>query len=154
MIATYLLDEISDEIAGIVSLEGNLKIEDCGKSIEFSKLDEKAAYECYQSLLVELKDLDKNRYQSVKNSGFQTIYKSSKSIVEYSLLGELLKLFEGIDVPKLLVIGEESNFQSRPSAKSIEVMTIPGASHFLIQEQPEKIEKLLSEFISLKAKAA
>lgn len=65
------------------------------------------------------------------------------------------KLFEPIAVPTLLVWGEEDDFlektvtvNTHEYVKDLRIRFLPGASHWVQQERPEEVNKLIEAFVT------
>ncbi len=65
------------------------------------------------------------------------------------------KLFEPIAVPTLLVWGEEDDFlektvtvNTHEYVKDLRIRFLPGASHWVQQERPEEVNKLIQAFVT------
>ncbi len=117
---TILVDKL-EPVEKLVSLEGNLVEADCGESVKTTRM----AFDNFK----------KNYLRT--NASALAFYKTSQSIVEWSRSKRLLEIFETCPKPKLLVLGAESDFVSRPKSKYVSVTEIPKAGHFLLRDQPE-----------------
>lgn len=130
MLATMLLDKIPT-IDKLVSLEGNLIEEDCGESLTISR----KSFEEFE------------KYHLSENTPAHAFHRTCLAIVKWSRSGQLLQSFNTSSKPKLLVIGSDSKFASRPDSKGTVIKTIPKAGHFLLQDQPDLTIKAITDFL-------
>ena len=147
MVATLALEELAHaegaiEVKGLVSLEGNLRLADCGKSAEIAELprDEFLAQFAQMAAAIEAEGgSGVARARWIRQTSPIAFYKSAKSIVEWSRSGKLFSIFESHPTPKLLVKGAASSFRSNPKGPFTQVVEIPQASHFLLFDSPEAV---------------
>jgi pimeloyl-ACP methyl ester carboxylesterase len=153
MIGTLLLKFAPHKIKGLISIEGNLSFEDCGLSAEVDRLSTDQASQQFLSILEKLERgsrYEKQRALWIRRNGFETFYLSSKQIVRYCRNQELLNIFLNEAIARKLIIGEKSQFHSRPIGENLEIEILPDTSHFMIQEKPELTYNSVWKFITNK----
>lgn len=152
MIGTMLFRHPTLLPTTLISLEGNLALADCGKSLEVAKLTEEEFYEIEYpklkaSLAASSEPSSKLRFQALSKIPDFVFLRTSKSIVEYSKSEELLKLFLQGEIPTLLILGENGTFSSRPSSAYIQTVNVSDAGHFMIIDNPKETLDLISNFL-------
>lgn len=139
MIGTQLLYSSKVRVDCLISLEGNLNLEDCGSSREICALSESTFLEDYLPEMI-LKLSIKNtpsaasRLLALQAAAPQAIYLSSRSIVQESQSGSLLRAFTSSSCPKTLMIGSRSAFTSRGPFANAKVVEVPESGHFLLHD--------------------
>ena len=154
MISTYLANNKDLNVFALISLEGNLTTGDCGESRNVSKLSFSDFKPYYKELISKL-DKSKNSVEQYRADVLKKIpdhvfYKSSKTIVEWSSTSNLYKIFTNLKIPKLLVIGSDSDYQTKPDDEHTTIKTINNTGHFMLLEKPQdSFEKVVQFLTSL-----
>lgn len=156
MISTYLSNQRDLNVLALISLEGNLTKGDCGESMNVSNLSFSDFKPYYNELISKLDNTKKFAEQfragALKKIPDHIFYKSSKTIVDWSIKSNLCELFTNLKIPKLLVIGSESGYKTKPDDEATTIKIIQNAGHFMLLEKPEdSSEKILKFLVSLPA---
>lgn len=156
MISTYLSNQSDLNVLALISLEGNLTKGDCGESMNVSNLSFSDFKPYYNELISKLDNTKKFAEQfragALKKIPDHIFYKSSKTIVDWSIKSILYELFTNLKIPKLLVIGSESGYKTKPDDEATTIKIIQNAGHFMLLEKPEdSSEKILEFLVSLPA---
>jgi pimeloyl-ACP methyl ester carboxylesterase len=156
MISTYLSNQRDLNVLALISLEGNLTKGDCGESMNVSNLSFSDFKPYYNELISKLDNTKKFAEQfragALKKIPDHIFYKSSKTIVDWSIKSNLYELFTNLKIPKLLVIGSESGYKTKPDDEATTIKIIQNAGHFMLLEKPEdSSEKILEFLVSLPA---
>lgn len=156
MISTYLSNQSDLNLLALISLEGNLTRGDCGESMNVANLSFSDFQPYYNELISKLDNTKKFseqfRAKALKKIPNHVFHKSSKTIVEWSTTSNLYEIFTNIKIPKLLVIGSESGYQTKPDDEATTIKIIRNAGHFMLLEKPEdSSEKILEFLVSLPA---
>ena len=157
MISTYLSNQSDLNVLALISLEGNLTKGDCGESMNVSNLSFSDFKPYYNELISKLDNrktfAEQFRADALKKIPDHIFYKSSKTIVEWSITSNLYELFTNLKIPKLLVIGAKSGYQTKPDDEYTTLKIIHNASHFMLLEKSEdSSEKVLEFLVSLSSK--
>jgi pimeloyl-ACP methyl ester carboxylesterase len=157
MISTYLSNQSDLNVLALISLEGNLTKGDCGESMNVSNLTFSDFKPYYNELISKLDNrktfAEQFRADALKKIPDHIFYKSSKTIVEWSITSNLYELFTNLKIPKLLVIGSKSGYQTKPDDEYTTLKIIHNASHFMLLEKSEdSSEKVLEFLVSLSSK--
>jgi pimeloyl-ACP methyl ester carboxylesterase len=156
MISTYLSNQRDLNVLALISLEGNLTKGDCGESMNVSNLSFSDFKPYYNELISKLDNTKKFAEQfragALKKIPDHIFYKSSKTIVDWSIKSNLYELFTNLKIPKLLVIGSESGYKTKPDDEATTIKIIQNAGHFMLLEKSEdSSEKILEFLVSLPA---
>ncbi len=152
MIGTLLLSPLQDITESFVNMEGNLVSSDCGLSKEVSQ----HPYSIFQSdEFAQIKNGLKHspargsadRARWVDEIPDFAFYKACQSIVEWSAKRKILDLFEGAHCRKLFVYGAASTKKADYLPKAIERIEIPGAGHFMLQDNPAPCYRAIQNFL-------
>ncbi len=151
MISTYLSNQSDLNVSALISLEGNLTKGDCGESMNVSNLSFSDFKPYYNELISKL-DNTKNfteqfRADALKKIPDYVFYKSSKTIVDWSIKSILFTEFINNKIPKLLVICSDSGFESKTDDKHKTIKTIEKTGHFMLLEERIKTSKIIIDFI-------
>ena len=151
MVATKLLTSKKLRIRGLVSLEGNLDFQDCGSSRKSAALSELDFVNYYLPEMIErLASTDEKsasfRRRALQCANPRALYQASCSIVAESKNGELLRAFNESKIPRMLMVGERSSFATRKIEGDARVSIVPGAGHFLLQDNYYFVWSQISEF--------
>jgi len=151
MISTYLSNQSDLNVLALISLEGNLTKGDCGESLNVSKLSFSDFKPYYNDLISKLDSIptfaEQYRADALKKIPDHVFYKSSKTIVEWSMTSNLLKIFTNLNTPKLLIIGSESGYQTKPNDRHTAIKPIERTGHFMLLEEQIKTSKIIIDFI-------
>jgi pimeloyl-ACP methyl ester carboxylesterase len=152
MVATKLLNSTSLRVHALVSLEGNLTLEDCGSSREISALTEgEFRGRFLPNLKAQLEGSPERsapfRLGALRRADPTTLYEIARSIVEESRTGDLLRTLEESKVPRLLLIGDRSSFSSRKVRGGVNVVIAPGAGHFVLHDNYDFVLAQVVDFL-------
>lgn len=142
MIGTKLLENRKLEVSAFINIEGNLSLEDCGESINVSRMKYLDFLPHYTSLKSKL--LNSNTFSETFRGGSldlippEVFFKTSQSIVNWSKNNKLNEIFENSTIPRLLITGDKSNYKSNPQNATIAHASIEGGTHFMILEKPNQ----------------
>ncbi|MCP4753608.1 MAG: alpha/beta hydrolase [Proteobacteria bacterium] len=141
-----------EKIASIVNMEGNLIASDCGFASKGTSLmsfaEYKSEHEKMVKELVESNDLFGTLFLAKADAyGFHT---SAVDLVRCSESGELLEIFNSINVPKMYIHGErDRNDEVLPLlSEDIAVVEIPDAGHVMQIDNPAVFYEVLDKYIS------
>ena len=152
MISTYLSNQSDVNVLTLISLEGNLTRGDCGESMNVANLSFSDFKPYYNELISKLDNTKKLpeqfRAEALKKIPNHVFHKSSKTIVEWSLTSNLYEIFTNLEIPKLLVIGSESGYQTKPDDEYTTTKTIFDAGHFMLLEDGRKTSQIITDFLS------
>lgn len=151
MVGTLLLGQSDVKIDALISLEGNLTLDDCGFSRIVSAMSETEFPAKYLEPIASLKT-GKTKSEQIKAGWLvktlpQAFYESSQSIVDWAKNGKLLSLFESSNVPGLLIKGKKSKYSTTPSGTRLKIDTIPNAGHFMLLDQPDLTVQAIHTFL-------
>ena len=151
MISTYLSNQSDLNILALISLEGNLTKGDCGESMNVSNLSFSDFKPYYNELISKLdntkKFAEQFRAHALKKIPDYVFYKSSKTIVDWSIKSNLFTQFIKIKIPKLLIIGSDSAYQGKPDDKYTLIKTINKAGHFMLLEERIITSEIITDFL-------
>jgi pimeloyl-ACP methyl ester carboxylesterase len=150
-IGLLLAEKIGDKAASFINIEGNLISEDCGP---LSRKTIHASFDEFNSRVFnKLKSAvgssgDKNAKLWLKwcdRSDALAYYKTSKSLVDWSESGNLLKKFEALKINKAYFYGAQ-NFQMKvlDRLQSIRKISISNSGHFLMIDNPQEFYSTLA----------
>lgn len=152
MIATKLLDS-KLKIKGLISLEGNLRLADCGATKDIAVISKEAFIGSYYPGLLEKLSLCSEpsaafRLAALKKADPQALYETSCAIVAESDSERLVELLSKADCPSLLLVGSNSSFASRSTHGRGETLEIQNAGHFLIHDNYFAVATAIRTFLS------
>jgi pimeloyl-ACP methyl ester carboxylesterase len=150
MIATRLLE--SDlKIRGLVSLEGNLKLADCGSTRDIAAITEEEFTECYLPRLLDTLSRSSEpsaafRLAALQKADPHALYLTSRAIVEESKSEVLFDLLSGTESAALLLVGARSSFATKSVPGKTQTVMIPDASHFLLHDNYPAVVSAIEKF--------
>ena len=152
MVGTMMLRDIPDRVSAFCSIEGNLRLDDCGASREAVDVSqnefEKGAY---PNLMEALQNSQKAsagvRFNALAQVPAHVFYKTSRSIVAYSKDARLFDVFCKSNVCRMLLVGENGSFSSRPTGDDLQIVSISNAGHFVPLDNPAQFERTLLSFL-------
>jgi pimeloyl-ACP methyl ester carboxylesterase len=152
MIGTMLLKSWPGCL-GLVNMEGNFVLEDCGTSLPVSESSfEEFSQKMYPELLVSLETSAEPsaalRRKCLRLTPDYAFYKTSKSIVEWSRSGKLLPEFLESPVPKVFVYGEKNRRKKDVLPVYVPTAEIKGAGHFMLSDNPEATARTVDDYLS------
>ena len=153
-ISVSLAEMQRDRIAGIVYAEGNIDIGDCDSSnwvISNHTFDEWIK-DGFNRILKQLMEDPKQRWfaEMFQMAGPVTSYKASEELVAVSKADTLKDRLVDLDVPVLVVFGEENRgkFTSEGKLGSIfPLVLIPEAGHSMMKDNPDAFYGEVIKFI-------
>jgi pimeloyl-ACP methyl ester carboxylesterase len=153
-ICISLAEMLGDRIAGIVYAEGNIDIGDCFFTnwVISDHTYEEWIKEGFDNIIKQMMEDPKQRLDAnmAQKAGSVTIYKASEEIVAVSKADTLKDRLVDLDVPVLVVFGEENRgkFTSEAKLGSIfPLVFIPEAGHSLMEENPDAFYGEVIKFI-------
>lgn len=151
MIATLLTLRAAERILSVVSLEGNLTLEDCGLSRDIAGIPfQQFAADFFPELKKKLRTSQEPsapfRLSALEAAGALAFYKISQSIVSWAKSGSLKIAFETAPCPKLLLYGEAGSFKSRVDSPWCRQEAIPDAGHFLLHDNYANVAAAIRKF--------
>ena len=151
MISTYLSNQSDFNVLALISLEGNLAKGDCGESMNVSNLSFSDFKPYFNELISKLdntkKFAEQFRAEALKKIPDHVFYKSSKTIVDWSIKSNLFSEFINNKIPKLIVIGSDSGFESKPDDSYTTIQILEKTGHFMLLEEQFKTSKIIIDFI-------
>ncbi len=152
MIGTRLAERFPGLVRTLISLEGNLSLEDCGESKRVDALSwDDFCREYYPDLKRRLAATGtagaKSRLNALEQISGRAFYETCRSIVRWSKAGQLKRAFETARCPRLLLIGEHGTYHSRPSGPALSIEAVLGAGHFMLHDAPEETWSRIISFL-------
>ncbi len=154
-IGLLLAERTREKTASFINIEGNLISEDSGplsrKPIRVSFEEfEKRVFNELKSFVGRSRDRSSQLWvRWYEKSDILAYHRSSRSLVEWSDGGNLLKKFEELNVNKVYVYGEKnSRLKVLDKLHKIRKISISKSGHFPMIDNPEKFYSILSEVLS------
>jgi len=152
MVAIKLLESTRIEVSGLISLEGNLLLQDCTATKEIANLSkEQFEQEYLPNLLTSLATSSEPsasfRAAALKKANPESLFYTSCAVVDECRSGVLLELLSSASCPSLLIVGEKSGYVTRSINGATKTVTVPGASHFLIHDDYSRVAGEICGFI-------
>lgn len=153
MIGTLMMEKAPTMMLSLVSMEGNLCLEDCSESRKVAAVD----YETFKtSFYPDLKRRTGNsnepnavfRQRTMAMTPDYAFYRTAKSIVEWAGTNVLKQIFEGSSLPRILICGKKSSFKSRPQGKNAFLAEINDGGHFMILDNPTDTIAAIKHFLN------
>jgi pimeloyl-ACP methyl ester carboxylesterase len=156
LISLLYLQNNANKVKAFVSIEGNLLPEDC----MFSSKVVAHAYDSfvstiYQKMIVDMKATGNTGYHIVANNmqlntNIQAYYNYSFQLVSYSATGDLYEQFISLEIPKILIYGEENNsltYLPALNKTNAFVKEIEASNHFVFYDNPKDMFDTIGDFI-------
>lgn len=144
-VGVLLAPALGGRLASFINIEGNLIPEDCGiisrraAELPFQQFEK----EMYPEYLASLTALG-----SPSPATADSFYHSAQSLVAASDTGELLRIFLGLNCPKLYIYGEANRDHPTVAATAaVPQRAISGSGHFPMFENPPEFCRALVEFL-------
>ena len=160
VVALYVAEKLShEEIAGLVNIEGNLGFEDCFFSNRIASYSPDAfeadGFETLVQALVSETASDPEPVMRTYAGNFsrtlpRALYRSSVSLVEESLHGNLKDRFRDLPVIKGYISGERSLIPSTAKylvENNITHFIVPESGHFMMVHRPDAFCRVLLEML-------
>jgi pimeloyl-ACP methyl ester carboxylesterase len=152
MVGTLLLNSSSLKVVSLVSLEGNLLIEDCGMSKEVALLSleefSSTYFAAYKEKLQRSKEVSAEfRTSALDKADDVAFYRTSRSIVDWSKSGKLKDAFENVACSKLLVTGASSSFHSQVNSEWCKEVSVEDSGHFLLNDNYDQTKQVIQNFL-------
>jgi len=142
-----------DNLVDFINVEGNLVSQDSGiVSRQTAEQGEAAFIENgFDAFLKGLVDSGRKDFAAwakwYENSSRIAVYRSSKSLVEWSDSGKLMDIFNTLP-NKLYIYGdEESKDYLLDQFKGVQSSCIPESGHFMMLDKPEVFYSVISEYV-------
>ena len=139
MLGTLLLEQAPQRILGLISSEGNLRLEDCGESRRVAAMS--------------FEEFEATRYPDLQKRGIRTdargFYETAKFVVEIAESERLLSLLTCALCPVLFIRGSASHFATVPVGSNIRNVEIPGETHFTLSESKASVEAIAEFLVKL-----
>ncbi len=152
-VGLLLVDHIKERIASFIDIEGNLIGQDCTVSRQKSSI----SYENFKTKQLPAmihatarSDEPGRRLWSVlmKKADPFALYRSSRSLVEWSDSGILLKQFIELSCSKVYVYGEYNSFMNiLRMLGDIPTLCISKSGHFPMNDNPYEFYNSIASFI-------
>src|SRR4030042_1988378 len=152
-VGLLLSDMIHDRLESFVNVEGNLISHDC----EVSRRKVSVTFEEFEKkklpgliLLTSISDQPGMRLWStyIKKADRKGFYRSSRSLVNWSDSGRLLKAFRKLGCKKVYVYGETNSFLKLITMlDGIPTVSISQSGHFPMNDNPGEFYDVLAGFI-------
>lgn len=151
-IGLLLADRISDRLVSLINVEGNLIGQDCGllsrKTASVSLKEFKKGVFQNSRLAVQSLEGPGSRLWVEWSSKVDLLgfYRSSKSLVEWSDSGKLLRKFLGLEVSKAYFYGEKnSNKEVLAGLQGVSRISISHSGHFVMNDNPAEFYSKLAQ---------
>lgn len=151
-VGVLLAEMINERLGSFVNVEGNLIGHDC----TVSRKKASVSFEEFLSkqvpaliLTTSLSDEPGRRMwsQNIRMADKKALYLSSRSLVEWSDSGFLLKRFKELVCPKVYIYGERNSCLHVLSfLKTIQTVSISKSGHFPMNDNPEEFYQFLSDY--------
>ncbi|MBX7147074.1 MAG: alpha/beta hydrolase [Alphaproteobacteria bacterium] len=153
MIGTLLLKELPNHIQSLCSMEGNLKLDDCGESKIIASMSfDYFKNHYFKTLKTNLENSNQpNKY--IRLGALNPVpdfvfYQTGQSIVTWANTNQLFDTFMQTHQPKILLRGEKGNFSTLPTGPTIENVIIANAGHFVHLDNPVETSNAIINFLS------
>lgn len=154
-VGVLLAEKIGERAASFINIEGNLISEDCGplsrKSISIS-FEEFSAREFdeLKSLVKMSRDKGSKLWLSwYAKSDPLAYYKTSRSLIEWSESGNLLKIFKELKINKAYLYGaKNSEMKIIDRLHTIRKIPISYSGHFCMIDNPKEFYSTIAEILS------
>ncbi len=152
MVGTMLLKDRQDQILGLINMEGNFVLKDCGASLSmtqtnFDEFSQKLYPEYLTSLGVLAEPSARIRMESLKQVPGYAFYKTSQSIVEWSRSEKLIQPFINSPVSKLFIYGEKNSWKKEALPSFIPSVEVSRAGHFMLAANPKETFHIIDDFV-------
>jgi len=153
MIGTLMLQRAPEMMLSLVSMEGNLQLEDCGESRNVAAMDFDLFQREYYPMLKAKLETSSELSAQARRKALELIpdyafYRTAKSIVVWAESGRLHDIFTTAHMPRLLICGKNSGFQSRPQGQNASIAEINHATHFMLSDNPVDTVASIMHFLS------
>ena len=146
MLGILLLKLAAERVGRFVSLEGNLRLADCG---ETRRVVAMSLEEFRSSRFPELRAaLDPARRAALAQVEAEWFYETSESVVEWAKSERLFKILTRAKRPVLSIRGTGGSFSTEPKSRHIQNLLVAGVDHFSLRSSPavfEAVEEFLLE---------
>jgi pimeloyl-ACP methyl ester carboxylesterase len=134
MLGTLLLERIPERIEGLVSAEGNLRLQDCGESRRVAALS--------------FEEFEATRYLELRKRGVQVdawaFYSTCRAVVDLAASERLYRCIADSLCPVLFIRGGRSHFASVPSGRNVRNIEIAEETHATLPTSKGLLEALWS----------
>ena len=128
MLGTLLIDRIPERILGLIHLEGNLCVADCGETGRVAAMDFEEFRNMHFPKLI--RRADPSLKSNLQKTEARIFYQISKSAVQWAKSGEMINILTQTEVPVLLVRCEQHPFPLDLSNGNLTKLLVKGADHF------------------------
>lgn len=147
-------------VRAFFNLEGNLSGDDCMFSMNIASLtEEEFVGRGFGGFRDDLRHTVQkspspglmNYLENIERASPRALWRSSASLVEESLEGDLGERFAGLDIDKYYVFGERSRLGSTErflDSRLIPQFTVPESGHFMMDDNPEGFYRMLGAGLS------
>lgn len=152
MVATSLIQSTLN-IKAVISLEGNLPLDDCGPTREIAAISFSEFKDSYLPHLLDNLAHSKEpsaafRRKALQKADPKALHQIACSIVQESSTNHLLKTLSATTIPTMLLVGANSSFSTRQVSGHTKVVTIPNASHFMLHDNLPAVSSAIEIFLS------
>ena len=154
-VGLLLAEKIGEMVASFINVEGNLISEDCGPlsrksiSVSFEEFNARE-FDELKSLVRMSRDKSSKLWLSwCEKSDSLAYYKTSRSLIEWSENGNLLKIFEKLKVNKAYLYGaKNSEMKIIDRLHTIRKIPISHSGHFCMIDNPKEFYSTIAEILS------
>ena len=154
-VGVLLAEKIGERIASFINVEGNLISEDCGPlsrksiSVSFEEFNTREFDELKSLVRMSRDKSSKLWLLWCEKSDSLAYYKTSRSLIECSASGNLLKIFEKLKVNKAYLYGSKnSEMKIIDRLHTIRKIPISYSGHFCMIDNPKEFYSTLAEILS------
>jgi pimeloyl-ACP methyl ester carboxylesterase len=147
-IGLLLKEDLRNELASFVNIEGNMIGEDCGLVSR-------------KTTTVSFEEFRDNIFDRIRNNGPEPwkelsvksdalgFYRSCESLVEWSDSGKLLDMYLHLETTKAYVYGEQNaDMEILERLGDARKIAIPGSGHFVMNDNPAEFYRRLYEIVT------
>ena len=155
VVGLLLAEKIGERTASFINIEGNLISEDCGPlsrkpiSVSFEEFHELEFDELKSLVRMSRDESSKLWLLWCEKSDSLAYYKTSRSLIECSKSGNLLKIFEKLKVNKAYIYGaKNSEMKIIDRLHTIRKIPISYSGHFCMIDNPKEFYSTIAEVLS------
>jgi pimeloyl-ACP methyl ester carboxylesterase len=158
LVAQLYTEKHPKQVEALISVEGNLSSDSCNYSRKITGFNLEEWEEKEFSELIQVLRDSGNKGSSLyadtleAHASPRAFYDICAQLVHYSDNGYLAKRFAKLELPKLLIYGEENRDMKHVTWLSegfspLKLVEIPGSGHFPFHDNPDAFYKALGEFL-------
>jgi pimeloyl-ACP methyl ester carboxylesterase len=154
-VGVLLAEKIGERVASFINVEGNLISEDCGPlsrksiSVSFEEFNARGFDELKSLVRMSRDESSKRWLVWCEKSDSLAYYKTSRSLIEWSESGNLLKIFEKLKVKKAYLYGaKNSEMKIIDGLHTIRKIPISYSGHFCMIDNPKEFYSTIAEVLN------